>query len=124
MEQSTGGLGEWLKQRCEKERLSLRQAATKTGVSHSTIRDIINGGSASAETIKKLAHGFGSDGKGELALEDKLLVLAGYRTQRPDAEELTEPMACLLEKLSHFSEAQLNIVGRFADFLADMEAEK
>jgi len=121
MEQTTGGLGKWLEQVCKKEHLSLRQAAAKTGLSHATIRDIIKGASASAETIRKLVHAFGNDGLTKFVLEDKLLVLAGYRMQRPEAEELTEPMARLLDKLNRFSEPQLKILSRFADFLAEME---
>lgn len=114
-------LGIWLKEKCCSEGLSLRQAATKTGLSHATIRDIMKGGSASAESIRKLAHAFGSDGRGGLALEDKLLVLAGCRTPRPEGEELSEPLARLIDKLSQFDDAQLKIVGRFADFLGEME---
>lgn len=121
MADPAGGLGEWVKQRCQKEHLSLRQAAAKTGLSHATIRGIINGGSASPESIKKLAGAFGGDGRVGLAVEDKLLVLAGYRTHRPEAEEITEPMARLLDKLTHFREPQLKLMGYFADFLAEME---
>jgi len=124
MEQPAMGLGKWLKQTCQKEHLSLRQAATKTGLSHATIREIMNGGSASPQSIMKLARAFGGDGRARLALEDRLLVLAGYRTHRPEAKELTEPMARLLDKLSHFSEPQLKIVGRFAEFLAEMQQQK
>ena len=124
MEQPAVGLGKWLKQICQKEHLSLRQAAAKTGLSHATIREIMNGGSASPQSIRKLAKAFGGDGRARFALEDKLLVLAGYRTHRPEAEELTEPMARLLDKLNSFSEPQLKMVGRFADFLAEMDQQK
>ena len=89
------GLGSWVVERCRVEGLSLRQAAAKTGLSHATIRDIMNGGSASAETIRKLAAGFGGDGEAtRLAVEDKLLTLCGYRSERPE-EKLSEPMGRL-----------------------------
>ena len=114
------GLGSWLAERCQREGLSLRQAATKTGLSHATIRDIINGAQASPQTIKKLAAAFGGNGRRRLVLEDKLLTLAGYRSQRP-SEELNEPLAGLVDKLSQFSESQLKLVEHFADFLAEME---
>ena len=121
MEQpARGGIGQWLKARCQKEGLSLRQAASKTGLSHATIRDIINGAQASPHTIKKLATAFGGDGRRRLVLEDKLLTLAGYRSQRPK-DELNEPLAGLVDKLSQFSEPQLKLVEHFADFLAEME---
>ena len=116
------GLDEWLKQMCQKEGLSLRQAAVKTGLSHATIRDIMNGTQPSPESIRKLSQAFGGDGDHQkLALEDHLLVLAGYRTPRPDEKELNQPLARLIDRLSQFSEPQLKIMGRFADFLAEME---
>lgn len=115
------GIGDWLKDACESEGLSLRQAATKTGLSHATIRDIINGGSASAETITKLAHGFGGDGHERLALEDRLLILAGYRSPRPEGQDLSPPLGRLMDKVARFDERQLKIMARFAEFLAEME---
>ena len=63
----------WLKERCEKGHLSLRQAVAKTGLSHATIGDIMKGKHPLPETIRKLAQGFGEDGR--LALEDQLIVL-------------------------------------------------
>ena len=115
------GLGLWLAERCRKEGLSLRQAAAKTGLSHATIDDIIKGGGASAETIRKLAQGFGGDGREMLALEDKLLVLSGHRSERPEGEDLSEPVARLLDRLSQFNEPQLKLMERFAEFLGEME---
>lgn len=117
-------IGEWLEERLEKERLSLRQAAARAGLSHATINDIIKGVRPTPETIKKLAQAFAGDGTYmRLALEDKLLLLAGYRTEHPEGE-LTEPMARLLDKLNQFSEPQLKIMGRFADFLSELEKKK
>ena len=116
-------LGQWLEQRCQEERLSLRQAAAKTGLSHGTIRDIIRGVSPSSESIKKLAHGFGGNGKQGLALEDKLLVLAGYRSDRP-GEDLSESMAELMDKVKQLSESQIQVMIHFADFLAEVEASQ
>lgn len=122
MEQpAKGGIGQWLKERGEREGLSLRQVAAKSGLSHSTIAQVIKNNSASPETIMKLVRAFCGDGQRSLLIEDKLLVLAGYRTPRPDEEKISEAMARLLDKLSHFSEPQLKIMGRFADFLAEME---
>ena len=74
-------LSQWLNQRCKSEHLSLRQAAARTGLSHVTIKDVIEGGRPLPETIRKLAQGFGGDGS--LALEDRLMVLAGYRREEP-----------------------------------------
>lgn len=113
-------LGQWLEERCKRDRLSLRQAAAKTGLSHVTIAEIMKGGSASAETIKKLAQGFSGDGQQRLALEDRLLVLAGHRTERPD-EELSEPLAQLMDTAKQLSEPQIKMMLHFADFLTEIE---
>lgn len=111
-------LGSWLEQKCKSEGLSLRQAAVKTGLSHSTLCEIVKGNAkVCGETIKKLARYFGGDGRRRWALEDKLLVLAGYRTERPEEDELSEPMARLMDTMSQFSKPQLKIMARFADFL-------
>lgn len=117
------GLGQWLEERCQEERLSLRQAAEKTGLSHSTIADIIKGVQPSAESIKKLAEAFSGDGSHRLVLEDKLLVLAGYRTPRSEGDEPSELVAQLLDKLSHFSDPQLKIVRHFVNFISEMEGK-
>jgi len=118
------GLAVWLEERCKKEGLSLRQAARKTGLSHATIADILKGVHPSPETIRKLAEAFSESGDHHrLALEDKLLILVGYRSERPKEKELTEPMARLLDKLSELNEPQLKIMGRFADFISQMEAK-
>lgn len=117
-DQARAGLGQWLEERCREEKLSLRQAATKTGLSHSTIADIIKGVRPSAETIRKLAEAFGGDGHRSLVLEDKLLTLSGYRRQRPEADGLSEPLSRLLDKISEFSEPELQIMEYFADFIS------
>lgn len=119
-EQPTEGLGQWLRERCKEEGLSLRQAATKTGLSHSTIADIIIGGTrVSAETVKKLATGFSENGHYEMpALEDYLLILAGYRTRRPD-EKPNQALGQLIDKLSQFDDQQLKLMGHFADFVSN-----
>ena len=123
MEDQTG-LSQWLKDRCKVEGLSMRQAAARTGLSHATIADIINGASVpSPETIKRLAHAFGGDGNERLALEDSLLILAGYRTQRPDGQDLSQPLARLMDKVANFSEPQLKLMARFAEYLTDLEKE-
>ncbi|MBA7679408.1 hypothetical protein ES703_87700 [subsurface metagenome] len=117
---SRGTLGQWLEARCQEERMSLRQAAQKTGLSHATIGDVTKGNNPSPETIKKLAQAFGSDGLyGKLALEDELLVLAGYRTPRPK-EEINGTLARLLDKLIPFNGPQLEAVGHFIDFISKM----
>ena len=121
MEKTVTELGEWLEERCREERLSLRDAAGRTGLSHAAIRNIANGNRPSPESIRKLAHAFAPDGAlARIALEDQLLVLAGYRTARP-YEELTEPMARVVDKLRRFNENQLKVVGQFAEFLSKIK---
>jgi len=124
MEREPKSVAEWLKQVCEKERLSLREAAQRTGLSHSTIREVLNGARPSPETVRKLAQGFAGDGAYQRSvLEDKLLILAGYRTGQPQ-RELTGPLAELIDKVSEFSEPQVRLMARFAEFLADIEREQ
>ena len=122
MEDRVSSLGEWLKAKCDDERLSLRQVATKTGVSHQTIAGLINGKKALPTTIKKLAEAFGGNHNQMIALEDKLLSLAGYRTERP-GEALSEPLARLLDKLNGLDVAQLGIVEQFTDFIQKMRKQ-
>jgi len=110
-------LGEWLKGRCQKDHLSLREAGEKAGISHSTVHTIIRGGHASADTVTKLAHAFGGDGNRKSALEDELLTLAGYRTKQ---EHLSQPLAELLDIVNHFSESQLKVVSAFATYLTEV----
>lgn len=118
-ERSSGGLGQWLAEMCQKEGLSLRQAAAKTNLSHATIADIIKGTRPSPETIKKLAQAFSGDGSHERpALESHLFDLAGFRTPGPEGE-LSPPLARLVDKLSQFNEAQLKVMSHFADFVSE-----
>lgn len=119
-----GGLvGQWLRDRCKKEGWSLREAAANTGLSHATIGDIMKGGQPSAESIRKLAAAFGGNGDHQkCAVEDELLTLAGYRTERAEGQ-LSESMGRLMDRLSAFSESQLKVIGRFADFLAEVEGK-
>lgn len=84
---SNRSLGQWLDERMKYEHLSLRQAAAKTGLSHTTIQDILKGEvRASPETIKSLARGFGGDSS--TALELHLLVLAGYLKEGSEENQL------------------------------------
>ena len=109
---------------CQKQGLSLRQAAAKTGLSHGTIEGIIRGAAPSPETIRRLAQSFGGDGHNEkLALEDSLLILAGYRTPRPEGQDLTQPLARLLDAVAHFDEAKLKLMADFAEYLTRLEKE-
>ncbi len=111
-------LAQWLKVKCEEEHLSLRQAAAKVKLSHATIADVLNGAKPSAETVKKLAEAFGGNGHERLALEDRLLTYSGYRSERPGGE-IREPVARLLDRLSQFSDSQLKVMERFADFVTE-----
>jgi len=108
----------WLENRCRNDKLSLRKAAAKIGISHNTVASIINGERPSAETIMKLAVAFSENGQYQrTALEDFLLSLCGYRSVQKEVE-ITEPLGRLMDKVSHFNETQLQIVEQFADFIA------
>ncbi len=111
------GLGRWLKERCQKEHLSLRRAGEKAGLSHATVHSIIKGGHATAETVTRLAHAFSGDGNRRIALEDELLILAGYRTRQ---EQISQPLAELLDIVNHFSESQIRVVSAFATYLTEV----
>jgi len=117
------GLGSWLHQRCQEERLSLRQTAAKTGLSHTTIESIIKGASPSPQAIRKLAQPFSRGENERLALEDHLLTLAGYRTPRVNMNEISLPMARLLDLVAPFSEKQIKLMLDFADFLTKVDKE-
>lgn len=107
----------WLGERCREERLSYRQAAARAGLNHATIALVIHGARPAAETIKKLAAAFSNDGSNQrVVLEDYLLTLCGYRSQPPEIK-LNEPLAKLVDKLSHFDEAQLRLVDEFASYI-------
>ena len=109
-------LSKWLEQRCRDERLSFRQAAKKVGVSHATIAAIRKGTRPSAATVVKLVEAFGNDGKNQrAALEDHLLGLCGYRSERTDPA-ISEPLARLLDRLSRFSDEQLEAIEHIIDF--------
>lgn len=116
-------IGQWLEERCKGEHVTLRQAAIKTDLSHACIANLRKGGRPSPETIKKLVRAFGGDGYQGQVLEDHLLALAGYRTERPEGEALSEERARLLDTVSGFSDAQLILVTRFADFLIKIKSE-
>jgi len=117
-------LGQWLAERCEREHLSLRKAGAKTGLSGAAIGDIIRGSRPLPETIRKLAKAFGGDGTNErLALEDRLLILADYRTSRP-GEEVSQQLAQLMDKGEQLNEPQLKMMVRFADFLIEIEGQE
>jgi len=121
-EVSHGDIAQWLRERCRRERLSLRQVADRSGLSHATVAQVMKTGAASPATVRKLVQAFYGDGKQGMVVEDELLVAAGHRTPRPNGE-MSEAMAWLLDKLSHFSEPQLRLVGQFADFIAEVEME-
>ena len=111
----------WLGERCREGRLSYRQAAARAGLSHATIAIAINGTRPAADTIKKLAMAFSNDGSNQrVALEDYLLTLCGYRSQRLGMK-LSEPLARLVDKLGHYNEAQLQLVDQFASYIAKIE---
>lgn len=113
-------VGQWLRERCQKECLTSRQAAAKTGLSHATIRDVINGTRPDPQTIVKFALGFANGTTERLALEDHLLVLAGYRTPRSD-EEFNEPLAQLIDVVKRFNQPRLEMMRHFANFLVEIE---
>ena len=96
-------LSQWLKGRCKREHLSLRQAAAKASLSHQTIAGIIAGNRPLPETIEKLARGFGGNGKRGLALLDLLLVLA-YRTEQPENEGYLKLIPLLSPEHQHIIE--------------------
>lgn len=110
-------LGKWLKVKCEEERLSLRQVAKKAGINHGTIANLANGKRVLPQTIKLLAHTFGGNGHHRIALEEKLMYLAGYRIQEP---EINPPLAELLDIAETLSESELKLLNDFAIYIKNM----
>lgn len=113
----SNGLGAWLKEKCQKERLSLRQVAVKAGLSHATISDIKNGGRPSAATIVKLAEAFADNGQQQAELKDLLLRLSGYRSER-NKEETSVNISRVIEKISQLDPAQLELIEHLAGFVS------
>lgn len=122
MENQTSGVGEWLKETCKREGLSLRQAGAKAGLSHGTIEGIIKGSSPAPETIKRLARAFGGNSQQALALEDSLLILAGYRTER--SGDMSQPLGRIIDLIADFDEVKLKLMADFAEYLTRMEKSK
>lgn len=101
-------IGQWLEARCRNEHLSLRKAAARADVSHTTIADIMDGRRPSAVTIKKLARTFAGNGQHQrAALEDELLALAGYRSAQSESADLRylKVISLLSPKNQHVIEA-------------------
>ena len=118
MEETRSGLAQWLEGQCREKHLSLREAGKRVGVSHSTIRDIMQGGHTSAMTVTRLAEAFSGSGNHQrLILEDELLIMAGYRTPRPEGGESNQPLAELMDAVSGFNRSQLKVMAAFAEFL-------
>ena len=116
-------INRWPRERCREERLSCRQAAAKAGLSHATIAKIRKGTRPLAETIIKLAEAFSDGPNQRVVLEDYLLTLCGYRNKPPEIK-LAEPLVGIVDKLSHFNEAQLKIIDQFAEFVAKIDNVK
>lgn len=115
------GLGVWLEERCRSRGLSLREAASITGLSHTTIKGVMSGLRPSAETLRKLAQGFGGDGQHKRSvLEDQLFTMAGYKTS-VDGEKMSEAMGELIDKLSGMDDRQLKLMSHFVDFISGAE---
>ena len=114
----SNALGAWLKERCKKDRLSLRQAAVKASLSHATISDIINGGRPSAATIVKLAEAFGNGGNQKAELKDLLLSLSGYRGESNN-EEMSEPKSRVIAKINNLNPEQLELIEHLAGFVTE-----
>jgi transcriptional regulator with XRE-family HTH domain len=112
-------MSDWLDLICRENHLSLRQAADRSGLSHSTLASIKKGTRPTAATISKLAAAFSNDGPNQRAtLEDRLLTLCGYRSS-PEVKQ-SEPLARLVDKLSRFSDGQLIIMENIVDFCATL----
>lgn len=112
----------WLERQCRSDRLSLRKAAAKIGVSHNTVASIINGERPSPGTVAKLARAFADTGPHQRgALEDFLLNLAGYRSERAEGK-VNEPLARLMDKLANFTPEELEVTEQFADFIGRVGA--
>jgi len=89
----TSTLGQWLQQKCQEEKLSLREAGKRASLSHSTIQSIINGG------LSQLGHcfqrrvgkpGCTAQGKGEKAGRTLIRQFVNKNTHRKGGEISTK----------------------------------
>jgi len=126
MEKPKSRLAQWLEERCREESLSLREAGKRAGMSHATIGDIMKGARPSGDTIRKLAGAFSGNGNQQkLVLEDELLIMAGYRSPRPDGGgETNQPLAKLMDAVSEFSRLQLKLMLYFAEYLSETTVKR
>ncbi|MBA7540466.1 hypothetical protein ES705_32763 [subsurface metagenome] len=114
-------LGKWLRKACKMKNLSLREAGKMIGISHSTIALILHDRPVHPLTIKKLAKTFSNGQYHRAALEDELLTLAGYRSNRPP--ELNKTIGRLIDSVRDFSPEELKMLTRFADYLVEIRDE-
>ena len=115
----------WLVRKCRERGLSLRKASIKAGLSTATIAALVGGVHPRPETIKKLARFFSGDGASiaeVMALEDHILVLAGYRSPAPEAK-YSEALGRVVAKLRGCEEREILLVEHFIDFLNDKMRE-
>ena len=112
-------LGKWLEKTCKDRRLSLRQAEKLIGISHSTVNFIIRGHPVQFRTVQKLAKAFSDGDCHRKALEDKLMVMAGYR-HKPI--EVSVAVGQLLDSVEGFSDDEFKILARFADYIVEIRS--
>lgn len=112
---AANAFGQWIEDKCKNDHPSLREIAHKVGVSHQTIAGLKAGKRPLPETIEKLARAFG--GKRWLALQNYLLVLAGYK-----AEDSSQPD--LLEKASLLSPQHQRILEVLVEEFTKIEGSK
>jgi len=111
-------LGKWLRKACKGKNLSLREAGKMIGISHSTIALILHDRPVHPLTIRKLAKTFGNGLYHRRALEDKLLTLAGYRSN--PAPEVNETIGRLIDSVRDFSPEEMKMLTRFADYMVEI----
>ncbi|GAI67703.1 unnamed protein product, partial [marine sediment metagenome] len=110
-----------LRKACKGKNLSLREAGKKIGISHTTIALILHGRRVHPLTIRKLAKAFSNGQYHRAVLEDELLTLAGYRSNRPP--ELNETIGRLIDSVIDFSPEELKMLTRFADYLVEIREQ-
>jgi len=97
----------WLTEKLNENRMSMRELARKSGISHSTISQVINGAQPPTyEFCIAIAKGFG-------LAQDEVLTLAGKLPKPPEWTPDLQEWTYLFEQLTDEDRAEMLQLGRY-----------
>jgi transcriptional regulator with XRE-family HTH domain len=97
----------WLTEKLNENRISMRELARKSGISHSTISQVVNGAQPPTyEFCIAIAKGLGLP-------PDEVLALAGKLPKQPELTPELQEWIYLFEQLTEDDKAELMQLGRY-----------